>query len=123
MDLRELLNQPQPESWRPEPGGVLVGVVVRIETLATRYGAVPVVTVRPDDGGPLVAVWASHAVLRRELARRRPQVGQKIGIKYLGKQTGRNGASYQAYTVVTEGGNFDWDAAASGAEEEDDIPF
>lgn len=96
--------------WRPSPGDVVSGKVIDIAATDGGYGVYPIVTVEVDGGGE-VAVHAFHTVLRRELARRRPKVGDVLEIKYLGKQEskGSNGA-YDGYRVKSDKDvvGYDW---------------
>ncbi len=71
------------EAWKPNPGDTLVGEVVDVDTHDAGYGSYPIVTVRTDDGGE-VAIHGFHTVLKREFAKARPEIGSRIGVKYLG---------------------------------------
>lgn len=108
-----------PEGWRPHPGDKTVGQVVSLDTRDGQYGAYPVVTVAADDGRE-VAVHAFHTVLRGELARLRPEPGERIGIAYHGRGDG----SYERYRVIVErdrpAGGVDWDREAQVAAQESD---
>jgi hypothetical protein len=97
------------QGWRPEKGDKVAGVVVDIAATDGGYGIYPIVTLRTDSGE--VAVHAFHTVLRRELARRRPSVGDEIEITYLGKQAGRSGdRGYDGYRVRSDKDvvGYDW---------------
>lgn len=105
--------------WRPEPGEKLTGVIVDISEGSSDYGTYPLLEVQADDGR-VVSVHAFHTVLKNELASKKPNVGDRIGIKYVGIPAGKR---YETYRVVLERGaqpgpTTDWDAigAASGAE-------
>jgi len=74
------------EGWRPEEGDTLLGRVTDLSMGASTYGRYPIVTVAPEDGGDAVAVHAFHTGLKNRLAELRPKVGERIGIKYLGKR-------------------------------------
>jgi hypothetical protein len=114
-----------------------VGQVVALDQRISTYDGVslyPVVTVRRDDGTTL-AFHAFHAVPKSELAKQAPMVGERIGIKYIGKTPGK---AYESYRIVVDrdGPAIDWERIAAEAEDEidhadkaagrdghDDIPF
>jgi len=73
-----------PPAWRPEPGDVLVGRVIRYDIGHTVYGPVRTVTIERDTG-ERVAVWLSSTVLLNEFAKQKPKPGERLGLKYLGK--------------------------------------
>lgn len=87
------------EGWRPNPGDRIAGTVVDIAATDGGYGVYPIVTLKTSGGE--VAVHAFHTVLRRELARRRPSVGDDLEITYLGKQKakGAQDRGYDGYRV------------------------
>jgi hypothetical protein len=89
-------------AWRPEPGQKVAGEVVALgERAGYDEKNYPVLTVRTNDGE--FAVHAFHAVLRNELAKAHPQIGEVIAIKYLGKTSTRDGkSSYHSYRVAVD---------------------
>lgn len=102
----------RPEGWRPTPGDKLTGTVVGLDERDSDYGEpYPVVTIACDDDRE-VAVHGFHTVLRRELARQRPQVGDRIGVAYHGKSD----RGYERYRVIVEHDEptqaVDWDHQA-----------
>lgn len=103
------------EGWKPEAGDVLEGRVAGIDTGNNEYGSYPIVTVEREDGTK-EAVHCFHSALRSQLARLRPMVGHKIGIKYMGKRAAKNPtpgrSDYADYRVVMPegGGGYDWSA-------------
>lgn len=118
------------QGWRPSPGDKVSGQIVDIAATDGGYGVYPIVTLRSEDGGE-VAVHAFHTVLRRELARRRPVVGDELEITYLGKQQGKSGTQgYDGYRVRsnkdTVGYNWDQELAPeerAPAPIEPDVPI
>lgn len=83
------------EAWKPEPGDVLRGRVEMIEAVNTAYADnVPVVTVANDD--ERWSVWCSRTVLRSEMERQAPNVGDEIEVTYLGVPEGKE---YHRYRV------------------------
>ena len=125
QDLRrraEELSDQTAESWRPEPGDVLVGELVNIDVRATEYDpACPVLTIRMEDGG-LIAVWAFYTVLRSELQKQDPQVGEWLAIRRLEDHPDRG---YRRYGVIVgrdKPREFSWDRVnpnGGGVEPED----
>ncbi|HXF37595.1 MAG TPA: hypothetical protein VNO17_10520 [Actinomycetota bacterium] len=110
-----------PEPWRPEPGDKLVGTIIELGERASEYGgSYPLVTVMTDDGREVV--WhAFHTVARSELARQRPEVGDRIAAKYWGRDEDRG---YERYRVLVEhrrpapSAAPDWEKVAEEAEAE-----
>ena len=87
----------QAEAWKPQSGEKLIGVVVDVDSRTTEFGTYPIVTLSTDAGDE-VAVHAFHTVLKNEFAKRQPRLGERIGIKYLG----RSEKGYEAYRTVWE---------------------
>jgi hypothetical protein len=127
QDPAELVDRDFADAWRPDPGGKLVGEIVELGSRAGYNDELyPIVTVRRDDGVELAA-HCFHTVLRNELAKIRPQVGQRIAIRYEGERQGADGKSrYHAYRVATDSVPvFSWGAfgdAADVTEVGSDIP-
>jgi hypothetical protein len=107
-----------------------VGKVIDIDTTDAGFGPYPVVTVRAEHGD--IAIHGFHTVLKGELAKQRPEVGDEIGVKYFGILAGRK---YEMYRVrvkkaqPTVPSAPDWDAigasasADAAAEPDDDDAF
>jgi hypothetical protein len=103
------------EAWRPKPGDKLIGVVVDIGSRTTEYGTYAIVTLR-DKAGDEYAIHAFHTVLANEFAKRPLRLGERVGVKYLGKSD----KGYQAYTIAFEDViPPDWQQAADDAEAAD----
>jgi hypothetical protein len=118
VSLKDNLNADYAPAWRPEPGGMLIGVVTALSEREGAYGVYPIVTVRQDDGTD----HAFHDVARAKLARAKPKVGERIGIKYLGKRDRQSGQPYHDYKVEVDrpDGDVDWGKYGEGG---DDVPF
>lgn len=117
--------------WRPKTGDRVAGKVIDITATDGGYGVYPIVTLETEGGGE-VAVHAFHTVLRRELARRRPKIGDKLEITYLGKRDAKSGTQgYDAYRVKSDKDvvGYDWDSElspeerATAAPVEPDVPI
>jgi hypothetical protein len=105
------------EPWKPAPGDRLVGEVTDLSERENEYGSYPIVTVRTNSGDEF-AFHAFRTVAKNELAKARPQVGDKIGIAYHGKPAGKD---YELYRVIVERDDqptMDWDKHAAA----DDVP-
>jgi len=134
-------------AWRPdqEDPSVLIGTVVDIQQGTSEYEPYPLLVVEQDDGTEK-AVHGFHTVLKNELIRQRPQIGERIGIKYLGEQATKPGSKFKSFIgyrvkIDRASSEFDWskvgvieeipEAAAPVQEavtvpadaKEDDIPF
>lgn len=100
------------EAWRPEPGDKIAGRVLAIAMGPDMgYGPYPIVTL--DSAGTEYAIHAFHQILRTELARRRPKVGDEIEVTYQGKRSPKsgNGNPFHVYRVI--GGRepeFNWES-------------
>ncbi len=127
MNLEDRLDH-QPEAWRPEKAGdKVVGRVAELDLLDSKFGgAYPLVVIETSDGREL-AVHAFHTVLKSELARKRPVVGEQIGIAYLGKN---QKGGYEGYRVIIERDDqptsIDWAGVAAEAQSDfdqaDEVP-
>jgi hypothetical protein len=101
-NLSKQLDEEFAPAWRPEPGDKLIGEVTAVSERMGIHGLYPIVTIRRDNGEQLAA-HAFHSKLRYRLADIQVKVGDRIGIKYLGKAKRDGTASgYQhVYKVVT----------------------
>jgi len=108
--LSDRLDEDFAPAWRPQPGDKLVGEIVGISERTGQFEAYPIITVRQDDGTE--RAWhAFHTVAASELAKQRPKVGERIGVKYTGQRAGQGGTSYHAYKVQVDRGEvagIDW---------------
>jgi hypothetical protein len=96
-NLAEDLDR-EPQSWRPEPGDKLIGELVDVDERDGGYGTYPILVIRDDDG----AEWSwhvLHAVARGEIGRQQPNIGDRLGVKYVGKVEGRDGQEYHSWKV------------------------
>jgi len=115
VSIEERLESGLPSAWRPDQDDpdLLVGVVQEIEIGTSDYGQYPIIVVR-SDAGEEKAVHAFHTVLQNELKRNQPQIGERIGIKYLGDVETKPGSkfkSFKGYRVKVERDQnvaFDW---------------
>ena len=115
MSLEDRLESGLPSAWRPDQDDppMLIGKVIEIEVGQSDYGRYPILVVRQDDGEEK-AVHGFHSVLQNELLKARPNVGERIGIKYLGDVETKPGSKFKSYKgyrvkVDRESGAFNWD--------------
>lgn len=122
MSIEDRLDH-EAVGWRPEPGDKLIGTIISIdEGTSGEWGPYPLLEVEQGDG-TCIALHAFHSVLRNAIASKRPQVGDTIGVKYIGKVNPKGGGNaYENYRVQIERAagapEIDWDAhekASAGA--------
>jgi hypothetical protein len=105
--LQNVLDATQAAAaWRPAPGDTIIGELADVGERDNGYGPYPILTLLTDDGA--ISVHCFHEVLRSELAKLSPQVGECIGIKYIGRHPEK---SYHQYRVSVErpgGSVVDW---------------
>jgi hypothetical protein len=70
-------------SWKPQPGDTVTGVIEDISEHDAGYGKYPILELATETG--TVAVHAFHDVLKNELARLAPNIGDSITLTYKGK--------------------------------------
>jgi hypothetical protein len=97
MSIEERLDT-MPQPWKPEAGDKLIGTVVELEERTSEYGSYPSVTVRVDNGEEIV-FHGFHTVAKEELARKKPCIGDRIGIAYFGVDQAKG---YERYRIVVE---------------------
>jgi hypothetical protein len=118
--LAERAERPPPESWRPDDASKghpekLIGELVRYEENHTAYGPCRIAVLR-NSAGAEFSVWLLHTVLRNEFARLRPKPGELVYVRYLGKRQPKQpgGSPYDAYAVVVDRDDVDWDGSDAG---------
>lgn len=96
------------ETWKPEPGDILLGRVVDLDEAGNRNGVYPVVIVQCEDGRRF-AWHAAPTVAQYELSHAGPQVGDLLAVRYEGKVSGgRHDGGYHSFTVRSEPRRIDW---------------
>jgi hypothetical protein len=149
-DIADRLDRDLPAAWRPDKddSDKLVGKIISIDRGTGEYDPYPLLVIEQDDGEEK-AVHAFHTVLKNELLRLKPQIGERIGIKFLGEQKTKPGSKFSSFigyrvTVDRDGGSFNWESigaepdptpdafkapepepvtAPAGAGDDEDIPF
>ena len=117
-ELSKQLEQGNPRTWMWEEDGTeVIGRAVRKETAMTTEGPCDILVMEVD--GELRSIWLMHTALVSKLQRMRPQAGDWVGIKHLGKREPKQagGRPYYDYNVVVHGvgpaGALNWEAPAA----------
>ena len=93
-------DQEFPPSWRPLEGDQIVGVIERYSHGTSSLTGDPVQIVWiEDDQGNRHSVWLNCAVLVSKFADLKPQPGERVGIRYMGKHEAKN---YKIFRVVVD---------------------
>lgn len=122
--MQDRLNR-ESENWRPDQDpkhpNPVSGIIDEISTFEGEYGTVPVLAVL-DEAGKEWRVFCFGSVLQNRMVELKPNVGDTIGIKFLGKEKSRNFSNdYRNYKVVLEkasgkGPGPDWESMEKAAE-------
>jgi hypothetical protein len=114
VSLEDRLESGLASAWRPdqEDPDVIIGEVTEISFASSDYEPYPLIVIRQEDGTEK-AVHAFHTVLKNELLRQKPNIGERIGIKYLGEQPTKPGSKFKSFIgyrvkVDRKAGTFDW---------------
>lgn len=100
-DLLARLDAPSAEAWRPEKEGeTLIGEVVAVSERTTEYGTYPIVTVRRDDNGLIVAFHAMGTVAKNRVEEHQPRPRGRIAIRFDGERKSKTGATYKAWAMA-----------------------
>lgn len=94
-----------PPIWKAvEVGDSVKGVVESVRDQEDKKfgrGVFPVVTLVQDDG-ERVSIFAQQAGLKRGLAERNPQAGDRLGVRFDGEEQMENGFKVKLWTVFCE---------------------
>jgi hypothetical protein len=107
-----------PEAWRPDPGDILIGKIDAYDVGHTAYGPVRTVLLTQDTG-ERVSLWLSSAVLLNLFEQHKPKPGERIGLKYLGKDEAKG---YHRYRLVVDRPD-STDFTPLGGETAEAVPF
>lgn len=108
------------ETWKPEDGSPskIVGEVIeRVQMPGDKYGPYPFLSILPDGSDTAWAVHCFGTVLQGEIAKQNPQVGDRVGIKFLDTPPGKEYKLYKVVTIPAEGSIRPAPAAAVGLPE------
>ena len=94
-------EQEIPQAWEPKDNEKIIGILVGKSENVGKYGSTAY-RLRKAEDNEIVTVWGS-AVLDKKMVEQDAQMGDTIGIKFLGKKTGKdNKTTYKDYTVLVE---------------------
>lgn len=101
-----------PAGWRPRDGETLIGTIRRYSTGQSAYGPVRTAIVERGDGSR-VSVWLSSTVLLALFQQEKPKVGERVGIKCLGKHPEKG---YRRWSLIVDRPNTEPDFSPLGGE-------
>ena len=105
-DLKDELRQERrekewAETWKPEAAGdMLIGTLEAYDEATTDFGTYTVAHIR-DEEGVLRGLWLMHSVLQDEWKEAAPEVGERVGVQYLGQRSGSD-FDYHMWTVKVD---------------------
>jgi len=113
-----------PTRWNPEdlPGAMLVGTLLRYETIVTDFGPSQVAVIEDEDDGTVYGVALFRSVLKKRFDTLEPRAGDRIGLKYVGfaEPTKKGGNGYHNYVLKVE---HTAAAPTEAVEQGDELPF
>lgn len=100
--------------WKPEPGDVLHGTLQEAETVRTKYGPTIKAVILEEETTEPVLLWVGSAVLKAEWQKAQPKPGERLAVKYIGRQ-GQAERQYHVHAVEvfreTIEGELPWEIA------------
>jgi len=94
-------NAKKPKFWIPkEEGDFITGTVLSFRTMTSRFGEGEIMVLKEDDTDEEKALFIG-SVIKTARERDNIQVGEHIGIKYLGIVEGE-GADYKDFIVMVD---------------------
>lgn len=102
------------EQWRPDPGEGIEGVVIERFEFPSKYKdertgvkpTIPGMVLQVDGDDTPWSVVGLHGVLRQEIEKADPQVGDRVAVIYTGKRPTKDGESeYYHYRMAVRRGN------------------
>lgn len=109
--LRERMAAGYPETWIPQPGDSIVGVLVRTAVGHMRENGQTRIAVLDVGGGKEISVWLHREGLRAKLEEQAPVIGETIAIWYLGPPEPGSHSKAHRYKVEIDraaGSAVDW---------------
>lgn len=97
--MKQRAEQPtQAPRWAPEPGDVLMGLLVKVTEVSGRDGSsFPVILLALEDGSSISV--ACSKVLTERLQETRPRIGDGLVITYEGEARSKRGYSYKRFLM------------------------
>lgn len=114
---------PPARTWEPQKDGepTLIGTLVSVASVVTRYGLADVATLRDNDG-QVWSVWISGAVIAREWATADPHPGETVCLHFGGTRATADGERhYSLFSVMVDRPDLPVDAPVNRFGE--DVPF
>jgi hypothetical protein len=99
LDLAILLSHEPPTRWRPEPGEVVTGILIKLEDKVAFGRTAPTLYLLLEDGR-YATVRASGVVLRGGLDTLKPRTGEKVAVKFEGMRTSNEGRNYALHRIA-----------------------
>ena len=113
-----------PSRWNPDdlPGAMLVGTLLRFETIVTDFGPSQVAVIEDEDDGTVYGVALFRSVLKKRFDTLEPRPGDRIGLKYVGlaESAKKGGNAYHNYILKVEHTS---SAPAEVVEQGGELPF
>lgn len=82
--------------WKPGVDDCIVGRLVGIRDIKTKMGNSRITDIADEESGELVSVWMT-VVLQHEFEDQKIEIGERIGLHYLGNERG-----YHDYIVMVD---------------------
>jgi len=104
MNAMELLDL-ECQTWQPKEGDPtkIVGELVAFDEGIGDWGPYPVLTLVEPGATTGWKVFGFGSVLKNEIERQQPRIGDQVGIKYVGLQQPKGkGKPYELFRVVVE---------------------
>lgn len=87
--------------WKPEPGGIIEGVVEEVGETITENGDAEYVQIATDDGKKFMVF--QNSVLKKLIEAEDVTIGDRIAIKFIGlTQSKKSKRKYKDYILVKE---------------------
>jgi hypothetical protein len=122
-EFERALDKPPAQRWEHDPNP-LVGTVITRYTVEGEFDPAELLEILPDGADTAYSVLCGRATLRTFVERKDPQVGDVVGLKYIGDAVSKgNGKSYAVYNGAVKAADA---SQATGSEEggdDDDLPF
>jgi hypothetical protein len=120
-----------PEAWKPTTSGEkLIGELTDVDMRESEYGdPYPILTVLSETDGLEYAWHAFHTMARNAVAKKKPQIGERVGIVYAGlgeAQPGMNAPVRWRLLVDRPKQQVDYAAVAAETDEpaaDGELPF
>ena len=100
------------ETWRPEPGDMLAGTLVRGDRIMTARGDSRIMVIHDEETDKDWTVWCSGKMLLDAVLEKAPAEGSLIVVEFHGKFPVQSNPSYSfnKYTVIVDETDFEyWD--------------